>query len=388
MSTRRFVRLCSLVMSAFCIAISLFGSFLQAHAAGSPFIAKRVALLDPAGSMDAPFEVSQILHFPGNPAKGWCYDVGWSADGRYYLSNDSQGQINVVTIHQHGHDTLAMSLGRKDFMGPMGCDAGNYSQEGPEGIEVFHDQLWASDGNSSLRVFDIKTGRLLSTIGTQGKFRADEMSINPALGLVAVTNPDETFARPAGTPYLTFISTHSYRVVAQLPFPFAQAGQSGLQAPLWIGGNELLVDVPAPQGNNGGELDRVAVDSDGYGHYQAHLLHRYALTNCSPSGLALDSSTGLAAVGCAGERQIIWNVRTNRVVASVALPGVDIVAASEHFFFYPSYLKQILTITNEQGKVVQIFKTSAQSHTVTADPESGQVFVPLDGGNVLVLRSR
>ena len=378
MSTRFFIRLCLFVYGLIGFAFLLAASFqLQAEAA----VPKA-----PPEHHHAPFEVSQIIQIPGAPAKGWCYDVSWAADGHYYLSDDSQAQIDVVRLGTDGKD-IVQPIGQKDFMGPMGCDAGNYSQEGPEGVEASHGQLWTSDGNSHILVFDTRTGRLLHRIDTKGTFRADEMSVNPTLGIVAVTNPDETFRKPQpGVPYLSFLSTRSYQIVATLPFPYAQSGQSGLQAPLWIGGNELLVDVPAPHGNNGGELDRVALDDDGYGHYQAHVLQRYALTNCSPSGLALDTETGVAAVGCAGGRQILWNVRTSQVTASLAIPGVDIVATTDHFFFFPSYLKQTLTITDEQGRIVQTIKTSAQSHTVTADATSGQVFVPLDGGKVMVLR--
>lgn len=377
MSNRFFVRLCLFIYGLIGLAFLLSASFqLQVEAASQKA---------PPEHNHHPFEVSQTLQIPDAPAKGWCYDVGWTAGGHYYLSDDSRRQIDVVTIRNNGKDILTHPIGHNDFMGTMGCMKGDYSQEGLEGIEKLNGQLWTSDGNSHILVFDAKSGQLLYTIDTKGKLRADEMTFMPTLGLLAVTNPDETFARPAGTPYLTFISTHSYRVVAKMPFPSAQSGQSGLQQPRWIGGNELLVDVPAPHGNNGGELDRVAVDSDSYSNYQTHVLQRYSLTACSPSGFAMDTSTGLAAVGCAGGRQIIWNVRTNQVMASLAIPGVDIIAVSNHSFFFPSYVKQTLTITDEQGRIVQTFKTSAQSHTVTADPVSRQVFVPLDGGKVMVL---
>ena len=382
MSTRSFIRICFTLYGLIGLTFYLAAiSQLQADAAPSS-TRKNV---DPP----FPFETSQILHIPGTPGKGWCYDVGWTANGKYYLSDNSQAQVDVIQIHASKKDTLLHPLGHSDFMGPMGCAKGDYSQEGPEGVEVIGNQVWASDGNSHVLVFDAHTGQLLHRIDTKGKFRADEMSINPNLGLVVITNPDETFRKPhPGIPYLSFISTRSYQIVATLPFPYAQPGQSGLQAPLWIGGNELLVDVPAPQGNNGGELDRVAINEDGYGNYQAQVLQRYALTDCSPSGLALDTQTGIAAVGCAGTKQIIWNMRTNQTVAFLAIPGVDIVAASNHHFFFPSYLKQTLTITDERGHIEQVIKTSAQSHTVTADPATGQIFVPLDGGNIMILQPR
>jgi hypothetical protein len=343
------------------------------------------------------------VHIPGAPSTGWCRDVAATSAGRYYLADDTNNQLSVVSIQQDGRkDHFVGAIAHGDFNGPAGCLSFDFSLEAPEGVLAYQGKLWVSnvrvnaDGtsHSQVLVFDENTGQRLQTIDTGGQKRTDEMTVIPPLGLIAVTNPDETFAQPSVSPWLNFISTSTYQVVAKLPFTYASSGVSGLQQPEWIGGKEILIDVPSPVGNvNGGELDRISISVSG-GRYLFHVQRFPLKKNCQPAGLSLNYATGLAAVGCgfvapagsASGNQLIWNFRTNQVVKYIpGVQGVDIVATTDNgLFLFPSYITNILYVTDAGGNILQQISTSDGAHTVNFDSQTGQVFVPTGGGNVAV----
>jgi hypothetical protein len=284
----------------------------------------------------------------------------------------------------------------------------DFARQSPEGVLEYQGKLWVSNvhvdangvGHSQILVFDKESGSLLATIDTKGQQRSDEMTIMPNLGLLVVTNPDETFDSPPQIPWVNFIKMSSYQLVAQLPFPNASPGVTGLQQPEWIGSNQVLIDIPSPVSNpNGGELDTIVVKVDGNSYHPfvptgsaGH--HTFpAGVNCQPAGMNLNFETGLAAVGCGffattgtPGSQIIYNFRTNQVQAVLTgIQGVDIVATTTNgLFLFPSYITNVMYVTDKTGKVLQQVTTSDLAHTVSFDEESGQVFVPTGGGVVAV----
>ena len=353
------------------------------------------------------------VHIPGAPSSGWCRDVAAVSTDHYYLADDTNKQVSIIDIKHDGRqDRFAGALGHNDFNGQAGCANFDFSREAPEGVLAYGGKLWVSNvfvdasgvGHSQILVFGQGTGELLKTISTGGQKRADEMTVIPTLGragLLAVTNPDETFDVPPEAPWLNFIDMATYKVVAKLPFPNATAGMSGLQQPAWIGGNQLLEEVPSPVGNvTGGELDSVEVDS-AHGAYSPHVTHRYPLVNCQPAGLNLDWRSGLAAVGCGyiapqgspPGQQAIWDFRHNKLVTYLpGIQGVDIVATARTahgvLFLFPSYASNQMYVADVHGQVLQQTSTSDLAHTVNVDPETGQVFLPVGGGVVAVYGTR
>ena len=74
---------------------------------------------------------------------------------------------------------------------------------GPNGVVVVKNgaEMWASDGDSTIKVIDTKTNKVTSTINTGGKKRANGMAFADNINTVIVANSNEE------TSYLTFVST-------------------------------------------------------------------------------------------------------------------------------------------------------------------------------------
>ena len=83
---------------------------------------------------------------------------------------------------------------------------------GPNGIITIDDELWVSDGDSTIKVIDRKSGKITATIPTGGQKRANAMAYDPKDHLVIVANPND---KPA---FLSLVSTTpGHQIVARIP---------------------------------------------------------------------------------------------------------------------------------------------------------------------------
>jgi hypothetical protein len=143
--------------------------------------------------------------------------------GVYIVADRSNAAVDVVDIHNDL--TVARQLtgcglapcpiaSPNRFVGNIGSGI-----SGPNGVITANDQaqVWAGDGNSTLKVLDIKTGILLHNIPLFdpttkkiGKKRADELCEDPKNHLVLIANDKDGF--------ISFVSTSSYSVVDAIKF--------------------------------------------------------------------------------------------------------------------------------------------------------------------------
>jgi hypothetical protein len=83
---------------------------------------------------------------------------------------------------------------------------------GPNGIITIDEELWVSDGDSTIKVIDRKSGKITGTIPTGGQKRANAMAYDPKDHLVIVANPND---KPA---FLSLVSTTpGHQIVARIP---------------------------------------------------------------------------------------------------------------------------------------------------------------------------
>jgi hypothetical protein len=143
--------------------------------------------------------------------------------GVYMFSDRSNAAVDVVDIHNDL--TVARQLtgcglapctkaSPNRFVGNIGSGI-----SGPNGVITANDQkeVWAGDGDSTLKVLDIKTGILLHNIilsdpvtGKRGKKRADELCEDPHNHLVLIANDKDGF--------IAFVSTSLYKQVDGIKF--------------------------------------------------------------------------------------------------------------------------------------------------------------------------
>ncbi len=245
MSIRLLVRICVCPFG-----VVLFLSFVgQAQARSVP-----QPMSVGGGHSQTVLHLLSTVTIPGTPASQWCYDTAVVDDGTYYLADNDRAGIDL--IHDGEHPSYQSIIGKGQFTGIGGCKSGNYDTDGPNGLVIANDQIFAGDGNSSVRVYDKETGKLVKTISTQGHLRSDEMTYDSRDQLVIVANGSERDYSKKDAPFLSFISTKKGKtydqIVKTLKFPHADA----LEQPMWNPSDgKLYLAVPSSDQNTSGEVD-------------------------------------------------------------------------------------------------------------------------------------
>src|SRR3989442_14988034 len=117
------------------------------------------------------------VQIPGNPLRS--YDISWGNPHRaeYYLADRSNAGIDIIDTH---HLTFKRRL--SGFVGIVLNSAGtavNNDKSGPDGVVTHGRWLYAGDGDSTLKVFDLDGPNALAQapLFTGGTTRGDEMAL-------------------------------------------------------------------------------------------------------------------------------------------------------------------------------------------------------------------
>ncbi len=317
----------------------------------------------PARAGQAPFGRIGTIQVPGNPLES--FDIGFVNDrGIYVLSDRSNG----------GLDFFSASEDR--FIGRVtGFERG----AGPNGVlAVGRDEFWAGDGGSTVKVVNLRTRKVIASISTGGRRRADEMTYDPRDHLVAAVNNDDD------PPFVTFISTRTRKVLGRLELTQATGGA---EQPLWNpSSGYLYLSIPV--------LD----------HQKAHgaiavidprsrrLVKLLPVTRCMPAGLVLGPH-GDMLVACSDDaisagfaaRSFVINT-SGKVIARIPIGGSDEAWSEPRAGLYllaavANPGGPVLGVVNARtNRLTAILPTGPHAHSVAADGRTGRVFVPIAPG--------
>ena len=326
-------------------------------------------------------ELKQIatIAVPGDALSSFDISFVDSASHRYFLADRTNKGVDVF-------DTVTNTyVGRiAGFVGAVmknGKVDGNKS--GPDGIHVIGNEIWAGDGDSTLKVVDLKTMKITETVSTGGTTRLDEMSYDPKNKVfIGVNNAEEP-------PYATLVSTKAgHKVIGKTLFPDAT---DGAEQPDWNKADGLFY-VAIPQMGKDVTKGGVAVIDP----KTAKLIKTIPVDNCHPNGLAFGPGQNFL-LGCAARGKdgmppiaVIMNAGTGKVVATIPeLGGADMVAYSakngEYYFGGGNNPGGgvLGVIDAKTNKLVQkiAMKGGSTPHSVAVDDKTGHVFVPGGGGD-------
>jgi hypothetical protein len=139
------------------------------------------------------------VQIPGNPLR--TFDISWVDPNRaeYYLGDRSNKGIDIVDTQNlifkrrlGGFVGVAINPGSITPANPFGTVDNNHS--GPDGVVSHGRWLYAGDGNSTLKVFDLNAptaAALKTSISTGGSTRVDEMALTTDGELLLVANNAE-----------------------------------------------------------------------------------------------------------------------------------------------------------------------------------------------------
>jgi hypothetical protein len=339
----------------------------------------------------------------------------------YYLADRSNAVVDVVDA-QTG--TLVGQIAG-DFTGVSvvnGVVQGG--QSGPNGVVAAFPWLFVTDAPSRVVSIDLRTDTVVSSVSTGGanNFRADELAYDPQDGLLLVINANDT--PPFGTLIIVDQANGHLSLGTQIPFSFAT---NGAEQPVWDPGTgKFYLSIPEINGNQTnlhGAVLRISTSGEVEAQYPVDL--------CGPAGLTLGPRHELL-IGCntvfdtagnvwnpagtvtAAPKDVILDVQTG---STTDVPGVgagDEVwfnAGNGHYYATGSgsplrptpasaaqgagvlgvigaeaqYLTQLVPTFNVPA--VGTGNNSTQhpagtAHSVAANAENNQVFVPLAANNV------
>ena len=138
-----------------------------------------------------PCATTQIFLAPPATNSVWSQDISWfnPVTKKYYLADRNNFGIDIVDVT---NDTvLGVATG---FVG----NQPGTNTSGPNGVLVTNNphQIWAGDGDSTVKVFNLNkngdTATFLTSIPTGGTKRADELAYDPDHQLILVANDDDS----------------------------------------------------------------------------------------------------------------------------------------------------------------------------------------------------
>ena len=316
-----------------------------------------------AGAATAPSPASSVVKLakiaiPGKPLRA--FDISWvdPPTAKYYLADRSNATIDVI-------DTTTNSIVAQ--IGGFKGATGNNDTSGPDGVlvTVSGSELWAGDGDSTVKVVDLNARQVVASISTGGKFRADEFAYDPKENVILIANDADD------PPFLSFISVPNRSVLKKIEFPNAT---DGLEQPAYDPVTGMFYQaVPASKANPGGEvavLDPVHMS----------VTTSYVLNNCVPHGIAVGPGNQLLA-GCSrAGRSVILDRTNGKVLADFSDNG-----GADEVWFNPGDSHYYLAETAAQNLGVIDASTFASwtvesgvgAHSVAADEALNHVFVPI-----------
>ena len=281
-------------------------------------------------------------NIPSTPV--WVGDLGWVGDGRFYFADVSNKQVDVFGAQ------------RLRFVGAASGFAF------PSAIANVGSAVWATDGDSTVKVIDPRTLRIRASIATHGEARADDLAWDPVDNVVVVVNSGDT------PPFLSFIKPATRKLAGRLSLPSAtDVGQ-----PIWDPGRRLFF-VPVAVAKGGAIL--------GVSPSSRRIVRTYHIP-CAPSGFVLGPSEE-AAIACDSGALIVELGRRGRIAKRFSkLAAGDQVAYDSGLRRY--YLTVAVHTSSASIAVIDAvshrqiggWKVGTLTHSLGVDSVTHRVFVP------------
>jgi len=303
------------------------------------------------------------------------FDIGFvdQKSQRYYLADRSNKSVDIFDAKS---DKFIGSVG--GFLGViMKNGKPNNDVSGPDGVLIFGNEAWAGDGDSTIKVIDLKTNKVVDTVKTGGESRVDEMAYDAKDGVfIGVNNAEEP-------PFATLVSTKpGHKILAKIAFADAT---DGAEQPVYNPADGMFY-VAIPELKKDAKKGGVAVIDPRKGK----LVKILPVDNCHPNGLAVGADNNLV-LGCtaSGKEEMppiitIIDSKTGKVVKNVAdIGGADMVAYNPKTgqYYTGSRLMPdgpVLGVIDAKSNalVQKIALKSGNPHSVAVNYANNHVFVP------------
>jgi hypothetical protein len=374
------------------------------------------------------------IAIPGNPLRS--FDISWvnPQRGEYYLGDRSNAGIDVIDTHKlKWKRTLGGFVGI--VLNPNPPHAVDNNHSGPDGVTSHGRWLYAGDGDSTLKVFDLDAppfAALKQTISTGGTTRVDEMALttegdlllaannaeDPPFGTLFAANGDDEDDDHDGHHAKSHVKIITKVTVdpAIMPTGFGLS----LEQPAWDPKTRrFLVSMPIiannPAGCNYGQLAGAITCHGGLLVINPETLSKptavigafdavknagvVKLNACGPNGASVGPDDNVI-LGCTPQNNpndvitLVVNAKTKAQTPITGITGSDEVWYNSGDGRYYTGSSRDCTVAGtpcplasqqtpvlgvidaEANKLIEKVPQSSGSHSVAADSELNRIFVP------------
>jgi hypothetical protein len=319
---------------------------------------------------------------PGNPLTS--FDISWvdPVTELYFLADRSNKAVDIfdaANLTFVGRiDGFAGFTASPPGVTPVPAGTGT-SFAGPDGVvSTAADEVWAGDGDSTIKVLDLSTYAIVATISTSGSRRVDEMAFDGRDQLLlAANNADDP-------PFLTLFDTRKRTIVkGKITVSDASGAATGIEQSAFHNATGLFyASVPAlgPDPSHGGVA---IIDTTGT------VTGVIPVDDCSPTGLFVGPRDRLV-VGCDEPVTVVISALDKKEVSRITEVG-----GADEVWFNPGDRRYYIAARNnpagqggpvlgvidaETDRFIGSVSTEAGAHSVAADPRLNRIFVPIDAG--------
>ena len=360
-----------------------------------------------AGTPDQPFQLIGTVSLP-NKQQISAFDISTvDADaGIYAFSDRTNKSVDVFALNDNAFvdgkanpnfpDKISLAFQVPGFRGAFT----NHAISGPDGLVIVnHSEIWAGDGDSTVKVINIASHQITDIIHTGGNMRADEGTYDPVDQIVLMANDADT-----PWPFISFISSVPnqsgvHKILGKITFdggPSVDSDGNPIKLPAATNGIEashynpdtglIYLDLPqnGPDQNIGAT---VVIDPK-----TLKLVKVFTITGCQPTGMGIGPNNE-ALLGCS---QTNNTAATNLNAQAISLItgeklGTFPISGNDEVWYNPgdgNYFAAGQTMVPTQLGIIHAnplkfdedIVTVTNAHSVAADPISNRVFVPLGAG--------
>jgi len=259
----------------------------------------------------------------------------------------------------------------------------NNDTSGPDGVVLADKEVWAGDGDSTIKIIDAAARTITATISTGGTSRLDEMAYDPKDKVfIGVNNADDP-------PFVSLYSTEpDHKLIGKVKFDDAT---DGAEQPQYNPVDGMFY-MSIPELKKDARKGAVAVIDP----KTATLVKMLPVDDCHPAGLAFGPDQNFV-LGCDADGKempaviTIMNATTGKVVAVV--PGVgaaDMVDYNAKNGQYYTASRNnpggpvLGVIDAKTNKLVQmVHLTGGNPHSVASSETTGKVYLAVgaNGGD-------
>jgi DNA-binding beta-propeller fold protein YncE len=326
--------------------------------------AAAVAIITPVHAQ-ALKQVSTIS-IPGEPINNYGVLTIDRATGLGYLADKDN---KAIVVFDTKTDTYVTRIA--GFVGMT--RSGNTS--GPNGLVVVRGgaELWASDGDSTIKVIDLKTNTITATIVTGGKRRANAMAFDPSRRVVIVANSNDE------VPFLSLVSAEpGHKLLAKLAM---RQSAENVERSAWHGlSGTFYTAVPVFRADQSKGLLAQTDPQTGT------ILKLHQLERCHPHSLSIVSDTTIF-LGCSnahgpdrkpGGDMAIFDIASGRIVsygADWGGNGGSTVSRARGQYYHATTTGMLVVVDTKTRKLVQKVPTWSGSRSLGVSLVTGKVYV-------------